>query len=58
MDASYQRKIFFGDFGGGENTRRSSNRGNDLRYDVNIKLEEAYKGLAKKMFNILPTKNV
>ena len=40
---------FFGDFGGGENTRRSSNRGNDLRYDVNIKLEEAYKGLEKNV---------
>ena len=26
----------------------TSNRGNDLRYDVNINLEEAYKGLRKK----------
>ena len=35
---------FFGDFGGGT-SRRSSNRGNDLRYDTSISLEEAYKGL-------------
>ena len=32
---------FFSDFGGGGSSRRSSNRGNDLRYDVNIELEEA-----------------
>jgi len=40
---------FFGDFGGGGSSRRSSNRGNDLRYDVNISLEEAYKGLEKNV---------
>ena len=43
---------FFGDdiFGGGRRTgRRSSNRGNDLRYDVSIDLEDAYKGLNKKI---------
>jgi len=43
---------FFGDdvFGGGRRTgRRASNRGNDLRYDVNINLEEAYKGLEKNV---------
>ncbi len=40
---------FFGDFGGGSSARRSSNRGNDLRYDVNINLEEAYKGLEKNV---------
>ena len=43
---------FFGDdiFGGGRRTgRRSSNRGNDLRYDVSINLEDAYKGLNKKI---------
>ena len=39
---------FFGDFGGGT-SRRSSNRGNDLRYDTNISLEEAYKGLEKNV---------
>ena len=27
---------FFGDFGSGGSSRRSGNRGNDLRYDVNI----------------------
>jgi len=40
---------FFGDFGGGGTSRRSSNRGNDLRYDVSINLEEAYKGLEKNV---------
>ena len=40
---------FFGDFGGGASPRRSSNRGNDLRYDVSINLEEAYKGLEKNV---------
>ena len=40
---------FFSDFGGGGSTRRSSNRGNDLRYDVNIDLEEAYKGIEKNV---------
>ena len=40
---------FFGDFGDGGSSRTSSNRGNDLRYDVNISLEEAYKGLEKNV---------
>ena len=43
---------FFGDdvFGGGRRSgRRASNRGNDLRYDVSISLEEAYSGLNKKV---------
>ena len=39
---------FFGDFGNGT-PRRSSNRGNDLRYDISISLEEAYKGLEKNV---------
>ena len=39
---------FFSDFGGGS-SRRTSNRGNDLRYDVSISLEEAYKGLEKNI---------
>ena len=47
---------FFSDFGGGS-TRRSSNRGNDLRYDITISLEEAYKGL-EKMLNTRHIKNV
>ena len=38
---------FFSDFGGGGSSRRSSNRGNDLRYDVGINLEDAYKGIQK-----------
>ena len=40
---------FFSDFGSGGSSRRSSNRGNDLRYDVNINLEEAYKGIEKNV---------
>ena len=43
---------FFGDFTGGSRgsgRRSSGNRGNDLRYDVSISLEEAYKGLEKKI---------
>ena len=43
---------FFGDdiFGSSRGSRRkSSNRGNDLRYDINIDLEDAYKGTSKKI---------
>ena len=43
---------FFGDFSDGsrESGRRSSgSRGNDLRYDLSINLEEAYKGLEKQI---------
>ena len=43
---------FFGDdiFGSSRSSRRrSSNRGNDLRYDINIDLEDAYKGTSKKI---------
>jgi len=43
---------FFGDFSDGsrESGRRSSgSRGNDLRYDLSIDLEEAYTGLEKKI---------
>ena len=39
---------FFSDFGGGT-SRRTSNRGNDLRYDVSISLEDAYKGTEKNV---------
>ena len=38
---------FFGDFGGGGRSRggrSTNNRGSDLRYDLSITLEEAYKG--------------
>ena len=37
---------FFGEGfgGGGRRTRRSNNRGSDLRYDLSISLEEAYTG--------------
>ena len=44
---------FFGDFTGssskGSGRRSSNNRGNDLRYDITISLEDAYKGLEKKI---------
>ncbi len=36
---------FFGEgFGGGRRSRKSNNRGSDLRYDLTISLEEAYTG--------------
>ena len=37
---------FFGDFAQGQ-TRAQSNKGADLRYDITLTLEEAYKGLEK-----------
>jgi molecular chaperone DnaJ len=45
---------FFGDFTGGSSRgssgrRSAGNRGNDLRYDLTISLEDAYKGLEKKI---------
>jgi molecular chaperone DnaJ len=44
---------FFGDFTGdssrGSGGRSSSSRGNDLRYDLTISLEDAYKGLDRKI---------
>ena len=44
---------FFSDFTGGSSRgsgrRSSGNRGNDLRYDISISLEDAYKGLDKKI---------
>ena len=52
FDTSSFSDIFediFSDFGGSGSSRRSSNRGNDLRYDVSINLEEAYKGIEKNV---------
>ena len=40
---------FFSDFGGGGSPRRSSNRGNDLRYDITIDLNDAFTGTEKKI---------
>ena len=43
---------FFGDFSDGSRgsgRRSSGSRGNDLRYDLSINLEDAYKGLEKKI---------
>ena len=42
---------FFSDdvFGGRRSRRRSSNRGNDLRYDVTVGLEDIYAGINKKI---------
>ena len=50
FDTSSFSDIFedFGDFGGGS-TEEQAIRGNDLRYDVTITLEEAYKGLEKNV---------
>ena len=42
----------FGDFGfasSGRSRRRSNNRGNDLRYDISINLNDAYNGTEKKI---------
>ena len=43
---------FFGDFSdgsGGSGRRSSGSRGNDLRYDLSISLEDAYEGLERKI---------
>ena len=43
---------FFGDFSdgsGGSGRRSTGTRGNDLRYDLSINLEDAYKGLERKI---------
>jgi molecular chaperone DnaJ len=43
---------FFGDFSDGSSgsgRRSSGSRGNDLRYDLSINLEDAYKGLERKI---------
>ena len=42
----YVFEDFFGEGfgGGGRRSRRSNNRGSDLRYDLSISLEEAYAG--------------
>ncbi len=37
----------FGDFRGGQNNRQRASRGSDLRYNLNISLEEAYSGIQK-----------
>ena len=37
----------FGDMMGGRNSRSSSTRGSDLRYNLRVTLEEAYAGLQK-----------
>tara|TARA_B110000261_G_scaffold127125_1_gene142141 strand:+ start:389 stop:1522 length:1134 start_codon:yes stop_codon:yes gene_type:complete len=43
---------FFGDFSGearGSSRRSTGSRGNDLRYDLSVSLEDAYKGLERKI---------
>ena len=40
-------------FGGGGRRRRTNNRGSDLRYDINISLEDAFHG--KKFKVKIPT---
>ena len=39
----------FGDFGGNQNGRQRASRGSDLRYNLNISLEEAFSGIQKKI---------
>ena len=39
----------FGDFRGNQNGRQRASRGSDLRYNLNISLEEAFSGLQKKI---------
>jgi len=39
----------FGDFRGGQNNRQRASRGSDLRYNLDISLEEAYSGVQKTL---------
>jgi molecular chaperone DnaJ len=39
----------FGDFRGNQNGRQRASRGSDLRYNLNISLEEAFSGIQKKI---------
>ena len=39
----------FGDFQGNQNGRQRASRGSDLRYNLNISLEEAFSGIQKKI---------
>lgn len=39
----------FSQFFGGGRRRQQNNRGNDLRYDMNVSLEEAYRGIGKEI---------
>jgi molecular chaperone DnaJ len=47
---------FFGDFGGGGQRSRGTHQGSDLRYDLELTLEEAFKG--KQITIRIPTKEV
>jgi molecular chaperone DnaJ len=40
---------FFGRRGGGFRTRPQQRRGNDIRYDIEIRLEDAYKGIETEL---------
>jgi len=40
----------FGDFRGNQNGRQRASRGSDLRYNLNISLEEAFSGIQKKNY--------
>ena len=44
----------FSEFSGGARGRQQDHTGNDLRYDLNISLEEAYKGLQKDITVTIP----
>ena len=44
----------FSEFSGGARGRQQDHTGNDLRYDLNVSLEEAYKGLQKDITVTIP----
>lgn len=46
----------FGDFGGSRNSKRSSSqRGSDVRYNLEISLEEAFRGISEKIKFTIPS---
>ena len=40
---------FFGDMGGGKSSRRQPQRGQDLKYEIDVDLREAYTGIRKEI---------
>ena len=40
---------FFGDTGGGKSSRRQTQRGQDLKYEIDVDLREAYTGIRKEI---------
>lgn len=48
-------EVFGGFSGGGHRSAQSSQRGNDIRYNLDITLEEAFKGISKNISFHVPT---